>query len=137
MFTTRRALSPSQPTRPGGIEDNLIAERFVCRSEEGVIDSEKGKLRGNHGSKVAFWHRIIRAASQNRSKSAQELREMAAAVFMVLECPDVSTVSGALGTCDLDGLRSTLKKSHRYAIPKKSITSYLPEDTFVSLKKMT
>lgn len=43
-----------------------------------------------------------RAASQNRSKSAQVLRKMAAAVFIVLECPDVSTVSGALGTCDLN-----------------------------------
>lgn len=102
MFAARRALSPSQPTRPGRIEDNLISERFVCRSEEGVIDSEKGKLCGNHGSKVAFWHRIIELRSQNHSKSAQVLRKMAAAVFIVLECADVSTVSGALGTCDLN-----------------------------------
>lgn len=46
-------------TFSGRIEDDLIAQCLVCRSQEGVIDRKKGELRGDHRGKVASGHRII------------------------------------------------------------------------------
>lgn len=55
---------PSQSSRPGGIEDDLIAYGVMVRCDEGVIDGEEGKLRRKHRREVAVWHRISKTAGR-------------------------------------------------------------------------
>lgn len=58
--------------RCGGIEDDLIAQRLVGWTQEGVIDREKGKLRWNHQRRVALWHRISEMIAEFRSEGSSQ-----------------------------------------------------------------
>lgn len=67
---SRGGLAPSQSRRSGGIEDDLVGDRFVGRSEKGVVDGQVGKLGRNYRSKAVLGHGIIRLRAAAHRESA-------------------------------------------------------------------
>lgn len=56
----RRTLAALQPIGSGSIEDDLVLERLVGRSEQRVVDGKEAQLRGDYRSRVTLWHRIAK-----------------------------------------------------------------------------